>query len=77
MSRIRYFFGCKTGQISFHTREPPEPNDVIWENLNITLCERIKTSVIIAILGLITLVACFTFAYNINAWKQHNIDEAI
>ena len=39
--------------------EPPEPGDIIWENLNLPKMERFKRQAIATLLAAVLIIGCF------------------
>ena len=50
---------CLSDKIDYKVSEPPEPGDIIWENLNLHIVDRLCRQMITTSLGGILIMGCF------------------
>jgi len=57
-------------RLDFNVSAPPQPGDIIWENLNITECERFGRRVLTGVLALLLIAGCFFAVWGVTVAKK-------
>ena len=56
--------------------DPPEPGDIIWENLNISVRQRLERGVVTGVLGFFLIGVCFFAVWGISLLQGKAIEDA-
>lgn len=76
-SCMKFLSKCTCGRFfksDFVVREPPEPGDIIWENLSVTSSERCKRKILTTILSFFLILGCFLAVFFVSRYKIDRIE---